>query len=235
MRRMLAALFITVLSFAAVSAQTDDTKATDPDSRTQTSATESATTETTSNELASNESTDEAGGPVSAPASFVAPAPPKAWKRQTQDDLEHRWGLSLHAGATIPHGDFNAVFDPSVSLGVDLEYRVNNDFSVEAIFGYHRFSIESLFSDDQATLYSLSGNGKYYGGSGSVRPFINGGVGVYVTDSGTARPGINIGGGIQFNTSPKVAVEAAYDFHNVFFSGDSLQFSTVRGGVRFRF
>jgi opacity protein-like surface antigen len=234
MRRMLAALLITVLSFVAVSAQTSDAKTSDPDSLKETSATETTSDETAKTETASNESTDETGGPLSAPASFVAPAPPKAWKRQTPDDLEHRWGLSLHAGMTVPHGDFNSFFEPAPTLGVDLEYRVNNNFSVEAIFGYHRFKIDSIF-DDHATLYSLSGNGKYYGGSGSVRPFVNGGAGVYVTDSGTARPGLNLGAGLQFNVSPKFAVEGAYNFHNVFFSGDSFQFSTVQGGVRFRF
>lgn len=229
MRRMFAALLITVLSFVSAAAQTNDAKTPDPDSLEETSATETASNEPTSNESTSTETTDATGGPL------AAPAPPAPRKRQTTDDLEHRWGLSLHAGATIPHGDFNNIFDPGASLGVDLEYRVNNNFSVEAIFGYHRFSLESLFSDDQASIYSLSANAKYYGGSGSVRPFVNGGAGVYVTDSGNARPGLNLGAGLQFNVSPKVAVEGAYDFHNVFFSGDSLQFSTVRGGVRFRF
>lgn len=234
MRRMFAALFITVLSFVAVSAQTSDAKTSDPDSLKETSATETTSAEAPTTETASNESTGEAGGPLSAPASFVAPAPPKVWKRQTSDDLEHRWGLSLHAGATVPHGDFNNIFDPSVSLGVDLEYRVNNNFSVEAIFGYHRFKIDSIF-DDQATIYSLSGNGKYYGGSGPLRPFVNAGAGVYVTDSGNARPGLNVGAGLQYNVSPQFAVEGVYNFHNVFFTGNSLQFSTLQAGVRFRF
>ena len=228
MRRLLAALFITVLSLVAVSAQTSDAKTSDPDSLKETSA-----TETTSNESNATETTDEAGGPTAAaPALFVAPKAPR--KRQTSDDLEHRWGLSLHAGTTIPHGDFDAFFEPGPSFGVDLEYRVNNNFSVEAIAGYHRFNIDSIF-DDHATIYNLSGNGKYYGGSGSVRPFVNAGAGVYVTDSGNARPGLNVGAGLQFNVSPQFAVEGVYNFHNVFFSGSSLKFSTVQGGVRFRF
>ncbi len=227
MRKMLAALFISVLSFGTASAQTSDTKTSDPDTLKETSATETAATETAATETATD-STEVLGGRE------AVPAPPAPRKRQTPD-VEHRWGLSLHAGAAIPHGDFNDFFEPGASLGVDLEYRVNNNVSLEAIFNYNRFTIDSVFSDDHAAIYSLSANVKYYGGSGSVRPFVNGGGGVYVTDSGNARPGLNLGAGLQFNVSPKFAVEGMYNFHNVFFSGASFRFSTVQGGVRFRF
>jgi opacity protein-like surface antigen len=56
-----------------------------------------------------------------------------------------------------------------------------------------------------------------------------------VTDDGGTHGGLNLGAGLQFNVSPKFAVEGAYNFHNAFLSGTSFRFSTVQGGVRFRF
>ncbi len=224
MRRMLAALFITVLSFGTASAQTDDTKTSDSDSLKETSATESAAT----NESTSTESTDAPGGLE------FAPAPRAPRKRQTPD-VEHRWGLSLHAGGAFPHGDFNDFFEPGASLGVDLEYRINNHVSLEGLLGYHRFNLESIFFDDHAAIYNLSANVKFYGGGGSVRPFVNGGGGLYVTDDGGTHGGLNLGAGLQFNVSPKFAVEGSYNFHNAFLSGDNFRLSTLQGGVRFRF
>ncbi|HEX8129161.1 MAG TPA: porin family protein [Pyrinomonadaceae bacterium] len=152
-----------------------------------------------------------------------------------------RWGLSLHAGMSIPHSDFNDIFNPGPNFGVDLEYRLNNHLSLEALYGFHRFRGETFggFSVDDLNLHQLSGNLKGYGGSGSVRPFLNGGGGVYHFRFGSfgsdTRGGINVGGGLQFNLTPTFAVEGSYNFHNVFTSGSDLKFSTLQGGVRFRF
>src|SRR6185369_1801899 len=33
------------------------------------------------------------------------------------------WGLSLHAGVSIPHGDFSNFLNPGANVAVDLEYR----------------------------------------------------------------------------------------------------------------
>jgi len=151
-----------------------------------------------------------------------------------------RWGLSLHAGASIPHADFGNVFNPGPNFGVDLEYRLSNHVSLEALYGFHRFRGEDFgfVSVDDVNLHQLSGNVKAFGGNGSVRPFINGGGGVYHFDfggGGDTRGGINVGGGLQFNLTPTFAVEGSYNFHNVFTPGSDVRFSTVQGGVRFRF
>jgi hypothetical protein len=151
-----------------------------------------------------------------------------------------RWGLSLHAGASIPHADFANVFNPGPNFGVDLEYRLSNHLSLEALYGFHRFRGEDfgVVSLDDVNLHQLSGNVKVFGGSGAVRPFLNGGGGVYVFDfggSGDTHGGLNVGGGLQFNLTPTFAVEGSYNFHNVFTSGSDVKFSTLQGGVRFRF
>jgi opacity protein-like surface antigen len=137
------------------------------------------------------------------------------------------WGLSLHAGANFPHGGLSA-FDSGFSFTADLEYRVNNNFSVEGLYGFNRFK-------PGLNLHNLSGNGKFYFGSASTRPFFNAGVGAYVFNSGTVHAGANLGAGLQFNVNPNFAVEAAYNFHEVFTSGSHPRFSTLQGGIRFRF
>lgn len=152
-----------------------------------------------------------------------------------------RWGLSLHAGASIPHGDFNNVYNPGPNVGVDLEYRFNRRFSLEAIYTFNHFRGETFdflgqsFTVDGTNIHNLSLNGKVYGSTSPVRPFVNFGGGVYVFDSATARGGVNVGGGLQFDLTPTVALDSMYNFHNVFGSGSNLRYSTLQGGVRFRF
>lgn len=152
------------------------------------------------------------------------------------DAAEKRWGLSLHAGANFPHSDFNDFFNTGFSFNADLEYRLSNHVSLEALYGYHRFPTE--FFSAHLDLHQLSGNVKVFGGNTSVRPFINGGGGVYHFNGGgggDTRGGANIGGGLQFNLTPTFAVEGAYNFHTVFTPGSNVKFSTLQGGVRFRF
>jgi opacity protein-like surface antigen len=157
------------------------------------------------------------------------PPPPTGFKR---------WGLSLHAGLSIPHGDFNTFFNPGPNFGFDLEYRITPTFSLEGIYGFHRFNGDTIgpFTLSDVTLHQFSANGKVYGGSAPMRPFFNFGGGAYVfTPGGNTHGGLNFGGGFQFDVAPNVAIDTMYNFHNVFTSGSSTQFSTVQGGVRFRF
>ena len=136
-------------------------------------------------------------------------------------------------GVTVPHGDFNTFVDPSFSANVGLEYMITSQFSVEGTVGYHRFS---TFFGDNANLYQVSGNGKFYlvDESSKVRPFVNGGGGVYVTDAATTHFGGNVGGGVLYEATPHFGITGAYNFH-AFSAGDGLRFSTVQGGVRWRF
>lgn len=149
-----------------------------------------------------------------------------------------RWGLSLHGGVSIPHGNFNTVFNPGPNVGVDLEYRVTPTFSLEAIYTYHRFNGETFgsFHVPDLNLHQFSANGKVYGSSSPVRPFFNFGGGAYVFTPGVStHGGLNVGGGLQFDVNPNFAVDAMYNFHNVFTSGSNTRFSTAQVGVRWRF
>ena len=169
------------------------------------------------------------------------PAPPA----QPAGDEFKRWGLSLHAGVSIPHPDFSDLRRPGPNFGVDLEYRFNKYFSLEGVYTYHRFGGETFgpfvpggptFELDPLNLHQLSVNGKIYAaGTSPVRPFFNLGGGAYFFSPGsTTRGGVNVGGGLQFDVTETMAVEGAYNFHNVFGFSD-VKFSTVQGGVRFRF
>ena len=138
-----------------------------------------------------------------------------------------------NAGVTVPHGDLNIFFDPNFSVNTGLEYMITSQFSAEGTLGYHRFS---TFFGDHANLYQVSGNAKFYlvDESSKVRPFVNGGVGVYVTDAAQAHFGGNVGGGVLYEATPHFGITGAYNFH-AFTAGSSSRFSTVQGGVRWRF
>jgi len=136
-------------------------------------------------------------------------------------------------GVAVPHGDINTFLDPGLSLNAGLEYMITPQFSAEGMFGYQRFS--NFFSGN-TSLYQLSANGKFYlvDHSTKVRPFINGGVGDYVTNSGTSHFGGNVGGGVLYEATPHFGIQGSYNFH-AFNAGDTARFSTIQGGVRWRF
>jgi hypothetical protein len=149
-----------------------------------------------------------------------------------------RWGLSLHAGVSIPHGNFSNLFNPGPNVAVDLEYRINPTFSLEGIYGFHRFrgATFGTVSVGDINVHQFSFNGKVYGSTAPVRPFFNFGGGAYNFGSGGGtHGGLNVGGGVQFEVTPTFAVEGVYNFHNVFTSGSNTRFSGLQGGVRFRF
>jgi opacity protein-like surface antigen len=151
---------------------------------------------------------------------------------QPDPDLSN-FAVFGEAGVAVPHGDFNDFLDPGFSLNVGLEYMITSQFSAEGMFGYQRFS--NFFGN--TNLYQLSGNGKFYfvDHSSKLRPFVNGGVGDYVTDSGTSHFGGNIGGGVLYEVTPRFGIQGSYNFHAFNVGGDGFRFSTVQGGVRFRF
>ncbi|HEY6190255.1 MAG TPA: outer membrane beta-barrel protein [Pyrinomonadaceae bacterium] len=146
-----------------------------------------------------------------------------------------KFAVFFHFGAAFPHGNFNNAFDPGFSFNGGLEYAVTDYFSVEGIFGAHHFE-NSLIGGNNVDLFQFSGNGKFYlTPPGSVRPWVNFGIGAYKFDPGSTRFGGNVGTGLQFNLTPKFALEAAYNFHAVSTTGASTTYSTLQGGFRFRF
>jgi hypothetical protein len=144
-----------------------------------------------------------------------------------------RWGVSLHAGSTFPHGFFGNVFDPGVSVAADLEYRFTNLFSVEAYLGHDRF--KNQFINDSFYMTHLSGHAKFTFGTGTIRPSVHAGLGAYFPEGGGTHFGGNVGASLQFWITPNFAVEPSYNYRAVNFSGSTVKYSTLQGGVRFRF
>ena len=178
---------------------------------------------------------DESGSAISSADSTEKP--PEAQPPQNNNQFK-RFAFSIHAGVSIPHGNLGNVYNPGPNLAFDIEYRFNNTFSLEGIYGYHRFRGEQFgpFHLADLNLHQFSVNGKVYGGSSPTRPFFNFGGGAYVFYPGASvHGGLNVGVGVQHDISPGFAVEGVYNFHNVFTSGSNTHFSTLQGGVRFRF
>ena len=140
-------------------------------------------------------------------------------------------------GINFPHGDFNTDFNSGVSTQLGFEYRFTNRVSAEGTFGYDRF--QSVFAPAHLNLYRGSGNVKFYPVIGTFQLGVFGGGGVYHFTfgggGGETHGGVNIGAVAEYRINTSVSLESTYNFHNVFTSGSSTRFSTVQGGVRFRF
>jgi hypothetical protein len=151
-------------------------------------------------------------------------------KKQHQD----RVAVFLDFGANIPHGTFSNFFDPGFSLNGGLEFIVNNHFSAEGIFGYHRFPGKAGVTD--LDLYQFSANGKVYLTSGGTwRPFVNAGIGGYKFSPGPTKFGGNVGAGVLYNLTNQFGLQGSYNLHTVNTPGAVTKFSTFQGGIRFVF
>jgi hypothetical protein len=136
-------------------------------------------------------------------------------------------------GGNFPHGDFGNSFGTGVSAHVGFEYMFTNRVSTELSTGYERFN--SSFGSSHANMGRASGNIKFYPVIGTFQFGIFGGGGVYVFNSGNAHGGLNFGAVGEYRINTTVGVESMYNFHSVFTSGQNLNYSTLTGGLRFRF
>lgn len=140
------------------------------------------------------------------------------------------WRFFLDAGLNHPQSRLRGFDDGKVSINLGAERRLTPHWSVEGILGYHAFE-----GPLDPKLWQLSVNGKYFFGSGPLRPFANAGAGAYRFDSGNAgtRAGFNGGAGLLYQLTPGLAVEGVVNYHNVNTNADSVSFTTVQVGLRF--
>jgi len=148
---------------------------------------------------------------------------------RSQSNNHPKLALFLDAGANIPEGTFGNGFNKGFSLNAGLEYIAHPHFSLEGIFGYHHFPAKIGTS---LNVYQFSVNGKTYLMSGTIRPFVNGGIGGYAFSPGSTCFGGNVGGGILYNLTPRFGLQGSYNFHMANTTGTATKWSTVQGGLR---
>jgi hypothetical protein len=147
---------------------------------------------------------------------------------------KRRYAIFASIGSNFPNGNFNTFFDPGISAQLGFEYRFTNRISAEGTFGYERF--QAAFAPAHLNMLRGSGNLKFYPVIGTFQFGVFGGGGVYHFDSGGGtHGGLNIGAVGEFRLNTTFSLESIYNFHTVFTSGTNVHYSTVQGGVRFRF
>ena len=145
---------------------------------------------------------------------------------------EYKWGLSVHAGLTLPTGAFDQSYDGGTMVAVDLEYLIHSRLYAVLLAGLNRFKGGATGVDD-TTWYNLSANLKYELRPSGLRPYINGGVGIYIPESGSSKFGGNIGLGFRRLIRPNLDGEIGVDLHQVF--GEDVRFFTGHLGLILRF
>ncbi|HEX2076800.1 MAG TPA: hypothetical protein VHG08_03800 [Longimicrobium sp.] len=140
--------------------------------------------------------------------------------------------IGLRAGVAVPHGDFDTDWDPGFAIDADLELALTRSIAFQVVGGYRSFN--SAAGDSTLSVTRVSGNLKLYLGSGSLRPFLNGGAGAYWVDPGDFSHGANVGAGLLLWLGDRLGVEAAYNFYAVQQPTVDPTFSTVEAGFRLR-
>jgi hypothetical protein len=141
--------------------------------------------------------------------------------------------LSLHAGVSLPHGTFNAAYDPGFGFTIDGKRQLNATFAVIGLLGYHRF--EGVAANADLDLYHASVGLEALLTSGRVALLADAGGGVYHFSPGSTDPGAHAGIGLELDVSPEVVLGISYRAHTVFTSGSNTTFSSIQAGARLRF
>jgi len=147
---------------------------------------------------------------------------------------KHKFSLSLHAGKTVPVGNYNNFYDGDLMFGLDFGYRLKPQLSLVGFLGYNKF--KSTISGINGTYWvNLSANLKYEFNIGTTRPFVNLGPGLYLPESGSIHVGLNLGWGVDIYLSPSLITEIASDYHHIFATGEDVAFITVHAGLIYKF
>jgi hypothetical protein len=144
-----------------------------------------------------------------------------------------RFGLSLHAGPSLPLGKLNDTFDAGPGLTADATRRLNGTFTLAALLGFHHFGGSNQTGD--LNVYHLSGSVEALVASGAAGFFVEAGGGAYVLDPGTTHPGAHGGLGVEFEVAPRLELGGSVRAHTIFTSGSNTSFLSIQGGGRILF
>ncbi len=122
--------------------------------------------------------------------------------------------------------------NPGGSYQIGFEYSFTNQWSFEGLLGFDRFRRSS---SNKLDIYRFSADAKYYPIIGTYQLGLVAGIGAYNLDPGPTKIGMNAGVSGEYRITTEWSLEILGNYHTVFTSGDNIQYSTVHGGVRYRF
>src|SRR5438132_4598565 len=146
--------------------------------------------------------------------------------RSYRSGFQGRTMLRVHAGLSIPSGDFDNVVNTGWGIGGSVGYGVGRNTVLSGGVAYHHFGDEAV--DGHTTIVPITASVDYgFNSRGRVRPWISGGLGVYsvsfrdfvpgtgeVSDS-EADFGFNLGFGIAESMNSETSWGAGFKFHHV--------------------
>ncbi|TMQ61734.1 MAG: porin family protein [Candidatus Eisenbacteria bacterium] len=169
--------------------------------------------------------------------------------RSSRGGFEGRTMLRLHAGISTPTGDLDNLVNTGWGLGASLGYGVGRNTVLSWGVAYHHFGEE--LADGRVAITPVTMSVDYgFSSSGSVRPWVSGGLGLYhvsekVTEFVAPNTfvissdeendfGLNFGFGIATPLSPRSTFGTGFKFHHVV--GDRFidaNFVTIQAGLAY--
>jgi M6 family metalloprotease-like protein len=150
--------------------------------------------------------------------------------------VRERLWYSLHLGMNFPLRSFKESFEPGPSITADLEYRLTDRISLEALYGFHFFHAKQAGPGGANLSYrNLSLDVRAYAPLGWLRMYIQAGPGYYAPNVGSTVSGGNLGLGLSFPLLTNFKAEVGSDLHFVDSGGGRRFFVDHKLGVAFRF
>ena len=151
-------------------------------------------------------------------------------ERSWRGGFEGRTMLRFHAGISAPTGDLDNIVNTGWGLGASLGYGIGRNTLLSWGVAYHRFGEE--FSDGRVAITPVTMSVDYgFSSSGSVRPWVSGGLGLYhvsekiteffppntfvISSDSENDFGFNFGFGIATPLSPRTTFGTGFKFHHV--------------------
>jgi opacity protein-like surface antigen len=174
-------------------------------------------------------------------------------ERSWRGGFEGRTLLRFHGGISTPSGDFGDAVDTGWGLGASIGYGISRNTVLSWGIAYHRFSEDfgDPDLDGHVGITPITMSVDYgFSTSGSVRPWISGGLGLYhlseevteffppstfVTTSESENDfGFNFGFGIATPLSRRTTFGAGFKFHHIVGDGfPDTDFLTLQAGVAY--
>lgn len=176
-------------------------------------------------------------------------APVTAHAAPAKKGIEGRAVVRLHGGVSFPVGNFGDGFSTGFGFGGSLGYGLSENVLVSWGVSHHQFEHETLDGIDWSITPMVINADYKIPASGTVTPWIGGGIGLYMVDAevpvggpgGTIEErdfnnfGLNFGGGISTPIGARTAFIGGLRFHWV--AGDEgiidTPFVTAQVGVGF--